>query len=393
MIACCHFTVAQQTTTAASTYKPRKLTLEEVDFASSYYQQEGSNSAVTGGIGDEHLTDMATTLDVHFGAWTRNQNKHHLDAQLGVDMYTSASSDKINPNTISSASKSDVRVYPSATYSYENTAHAYRLGAGLSYSKEYDYTSYGANAFFSAKSKDRNAEFGAKGSVFLDTWKVIYPFELRPAGYGSGGEHDKLPVDSKPRNSYGLSLSFTQILSKTTQFALLADVSYQEGLLGTKFHRIYFDNGQAGVENLPGTRFKIPIGTRFNWFAADHLVLRSYYRYYWDNWEVQSHTASLEMAIKWTPFISITPTYRYYTQTAARYFAPYQQHQQTEAYYTSDYDLSKFQSNMYGLNLRWSNLHARTKLTSFDVIEFRYGFYDRSNGLKSHIVTMVLTFK
>ena len=44
-------------------YKPRKLTFEEANLVSSYYKQDGNNSAVTGGIGTENLTDYSNTID------------------------------------------------------------------------------------------------------------------------------------------------------------------------------------------------------------------------------------------------------------------------------------------------------------------------------------------
>ena len=57
-------TRAQNVPTDSTAYKSRKLKLEEVNLVSSYYKQDGNNSAVTGGIGSEHLTDIANTIDV-----------------------------------------------------------------------------------------------------------------------------------------------------------------------------------------------------------------------------------------------------------------------------------------------------------------------------------------
>ncbi len=48
---------AQQT--AAPAYEKRKLQVAEVNLVSSYYEQGGKNSAVTGGIGSEYLRDSA----------------------------------------------------------------------------------------------------------------------------------------------------------------------------------------------------------------------------------------------------------------------------------------------------------------------------------------------
>ena len=55
---------AQTNHNDSAVYKQRKLKIEEVNFISSYYHQDGNNSAVTGGVGTENLTDIANTLDV-----------------------------------------------------------------------------------------------------------------------------------------------------------------------------------------------------------------------------------------------------------------------------------------------------------------------------------------
>src|SRR5690349_662724 len=87
-------------------YKSKKLTLEEVNFVSGYYHQNGNNSAVTGGVGTENLNDFANTIDLKLSRYSKPYVKHTYNFELGVDHYTSASSDKIDPHTISSPSYS-----------------------------------------------------------------------------------------------------------------------------------------------------------------------------------------------------------------------------------------------------------------------------------------------
>lgn len=108
---------AQETKTDSSAYKKTKLKIEEVNFISSYYTQDGNNSAVTGGLGTEKLNDVATTLDIKVSRRDKKNRKQVVGFELGVDTYTSASSDKIDPNTVTSASYQDVRVYPSLNFS------------------------------------------------------------------------------------------------------------------------------------------------------------------------------------------------------------------------------------------------------------------------------------
>lgn len=380
----------QQTSVAkdSTTYKKRKLKIEEINFTSGYYQQDGDNAAVTGGVGDEHLTDVATTLNLSLSKYDKYNRKHGLKVELGVDVYTSASSDKIDPSTVSSASKGDVRVYPSLQYSLENNEKRYAIGGGLSFSQEYDYSSIGGNFQYSKWSKSKNSEITAKASIFLDHWKVIYPIELRPTDAISEGLSK-----NEPRNSYNLGIIFSQVVNHNLQMSILADWAYQDGLLATKFHRVYFNDGSLKSENLPDKRTKIPLGIRANYFLGDNIVLRSFYRYYWDDWDIKAHTISLEASYKITPFTSFAPFYRYYTQSAAEYFAPYMAHHPSDTYYTSDYDLSKFNSNMFGFTARFSNLGDSSFLKRLNALELRYAYYKRSNNLNAHNITVSFNFK
>jgi len=326
-------------------------------------------------------------------------NKHLLNFELGVDVYSSASSDKIDPSTISSASSGDKRIYPSASYLFENTKRKYSLGGGLSFSKEFDYTSVGGNLVYSKATKDGNREFTAKASVFLDTWKIILPIELRNT---NNNNFKYKQEESAPRNSYNLALGLTQVINKELQVSLLADIGYQTGQLGTAYQRVYFDNTTENSatpkvysEKLPDHRFKLPVGLRANYFLTDRIILRSFYRYYTDSWKLTAHTAELEVPYKITPFISVAPYYRFYSQNGVDYFKPKGEHMlsDNEEYYTSDYDLSKFTSNMVGANFRIMSTQGLLGIKVLNTLELRYGYYSRSNGLKSHLVTLAFKFK
>jgi hypothetical protein len=167
-------------------FKSRKLHLDEVNFVSSYYQQDGNNSAVTGGIGTEKLTDFANTINVTLLKTDTKNRSHTYGLELGIDHYSSASSDKIDPSTISSASHADNRIYPTVSWLMHDENKHFSVGAGASLSNEYDYFSKGFNVGVSKFSADNNREIGLKLNVYLDTWKVIYPVELRGIDTPSG---------------------------------------------------------------------------------------------------------------------------------------------------------------------------------------------------------------
>jgi hypothetical protein len=376
---------AQTTASDTSAYKPRRLAVSEVNLVSAYYTQDGNNSAVTGGIGTEKLTDISNTIDVKWIRFDARNREHNLQVELGIDHYTSASSDQIDPADISSPSYADTRIYPSVTYSVKNPAKGHTIGGTISASKEYDYTSVGAGLQIAKTSKDNNREFGLHLQAYFDTWKVILPVELRPNGRKDEG--------SSPRRTYSASFSLSQVISTRLQVVGLIDVVAQDGLLATNYQRVYFKDGAVNYERLPSSRFKLPVGGRLNYFAGDRVIFRASYRYYTDNWGVRAHTAELETPVKLTPFFSVSPFYRYYTQTAADYFAPYREHVRNEGLYTSDYDLAALNSHFFGAGIRYLPEHGLFGLKHWNMLELRYGHYQRSTGLNSDIVTMNLRFK
>jgi hypothetical protein len=374
-------------------YESRKLKVDEINLVSAYYHQDGNHSAVTGGIGTENLTDFANTIDLQLSNHGKNGRKNIFGFELGVDHYTSASSDKIDPYSVSSASRQDVRVYPSLSWTSENEKTGNSFGFTGSYSHEFDYQSFGGAFNLTRLSANKNTQFDFKAMVFLDTWKVILPVELRPAGYGSGEERDKRPLDYSPRNSFSTSFSLSQVINTQLQALFTVEPSYQHGLLATKYQRDYFTDGSERVENLPDSRYKLPLSFRLNYFVNDQFIIRTFYRYYTDNWGITAHTAELEIPIKLTPFLSLSPYYRYNNQQGTRYFAPYGQHNPTDTYYTSDYDLSTLHSSFFGTGFRIAPPKGVFGWQHLSMLELRYGHYIRSTDLASDIVSLNLKFK
>ncbi len=383
---------AQPATNDSSIYKRRKLTFEEANIVSSYYRQDGDHAAVMGGSGSEKLTDFSNSIEVKLTRWGKRDIKHTYDLEVGIDHYTSASSDMVNPLSISSASHADTRIYPSLNWTAENEKKGSTIGAAVSFSTEFDYQSMGFNLHMSKKTHNRMGEFTAKAQVYLDQLKYIIPVELRPPG-NQDDDEDEDDYASKSRNSYSGSLSYSQIINKQFQVMLIADLVYQEGFLGLPFHRVYFKDNSVHIENLPGTRTKIPLGIRANYFAGDKIIFRTFYRYYQDSWGLKAHTAELETTFKLNPFFSITPFYRFYNQTAVDYFTPNQLHTAADKYYTSNYDLSAFRSDFYGAGFRLSPAKGVFGIERLGMLEVRYGHYSRTDGLNSDILSLHLKFK
>ena len=381
-------------------YKSEKLKLEEVNLVLGYYNQDGNHSAVTGGIGTQKLNDFSNVIDLKFVKWDNfTHNKYTLGVEAGVDHHTAASQAYISKTGASSPQ--GTRIYPSVNWKVEK-ANRTTIGFGLGYSGEYNYHSYNASFTLGKTSKNNNREISFKAQAFIDKVTMIEPSELAPKtttirGFStrSGASEDN-HIPTSPRNTLSGSLTVSQVVNKNFQLAVITDVVAQQGLLSLPFHRVYFNysaKDSAKIENLPGNRLKIPLGLRMNYFAGDKFVFRTYYRYYTDNWGLTAHTASLEIPYKVSPFVSISPFYRYYVQTAAKYFAPYKEHQLTDTYYTSNYDLSAFTSQYTGVNIRITPKNGVFKVPFFNMIELRYGRYVQTTGLHANNIGINLRFK
>ncbi len=393
------FTISTPAAIDTSGYNLRKIHLDEVDFVTSYYNQNGDHSAVTGGIGTEKVTDVANSLTLNLVWLNKSNNKNTLAVGLGFDYHTAASQAFVSKTGASSPS--GTRIYPSLDWTIENAKKGNTFGLGAYYSGEFNYQSLGADLHFSQKTADKNGEFSAKLQGYFDKVTLIYPSEFEPAsttdlngngtGYSDGRGHHN--YGSSPRTTLAASFSYSQMINSRLQVMLLGDVVTQHGFLSLPFHRVYFNNGKDTIERLPSSRFKLPIGARLNYFLGDNIIIRTYYRYYIDNWGIRSNTAGLEVPYKVTPFFSISPFYRFYNQSASKYFAPYEEHSPTDQYFTSNYEYAKFESSFYGIGFRLAPPNGVFGIQGLHEMEIRYGHYTQTTDLVSNVVSLSLGFK
>ncbi|MCB0635666.1 MAG: DUF3570 domain-containing protein, partial [Lewinella sp.] len=232
---------------AQETYRMKGNTDEvDADFLFGYYQQDGNNAAVTGGIGTEELQDIATMFVVNVPL----DSTRAINLNVGADYYSSASTDNIDDH-VSSASSSDLRAYGNFGYTWKKLRTGETFGVGLGGSVEYDYTSFSARLSYAREWNEGNSELSLHAQAYLDAWQLIYPIELRA---------ELLDNTLSPgRQSYNLQATFSQVLNRRMQFALSGEVIYMSGLLSTPFHRVYFaDQARPDIERLPDSRLKIP---------------------------------------------------------------------------------------------------------------------------------------
>ncbi|OIP83732.1 MAG: hypothetical protein AUK44_04525 [Porphyromonadaceae bacterium CG2_30_38_12] len=377
----------------------------EANFLSSYYNQDGNNSPVTGGVGTEALTDFANVFIVNVPIDSINS----IGFYGGADAYTSASTDNIDSN-VSSASVNDVRIYGTLSYNRKNLKRGETYGVRGGYSKEFDYESLSAGVSITKEWNEGNTELNLTGQAFFDKWlgkdgsnSLIYPeFWLGEAfGYKN--------LSTPNRNSFNAQLFLSQVINPRLQIGLSAEFIYMTGLLSTPFHSVYFvgkEDFKMDIERLPASRLKLPFGVRLNYYPIDFLVLRTYYRYYTDDFGINAHSLEVETPLKLNSSFTIAPFYRFHTQSGSKYFAPKNVHvapsePNSTIYYTSDYDLSALNAHKFGFGLKYypayGLLRSRPFLDRYGVVVFKYielrtAMYKRSTDLSAFNVSINLAF-
>lgn len=377
---------AKAQTQDSTGYQKQKLNKTELEFVYNHYFQDGNNSAVTGGIGTEQLI-------VYSPALTLKKDYYHkkLTLHLGADIVSSASTDNID-FVRSSASSVDTRFYVDGTYEKTFDKRNLSLSGTLGISGESDYLSLSYKFGLTKTDKQQLRTFNLQVQFFDDDLRygrfnpdyfrpvsLIYPVELRGKEWFS----------QYKRYSYNLKMGLTQILNMRNTLGIFPEISYQKGLLSTPFHRMYFSDGTLAVENLPNERLKGALAIKLNSFVGDKIVLKNNIEGYKDNFGIKSFALENETAIKINQTFTVMPNIRFYSQTASNYFAAYKIHKSEEQFYTSDYDLSQFQTYSLGVGVRYSPLEFINKTNKFNTMIFRYNFTYRSNNLTAHTFSMI----
>ncbi|MEK6153430.1 DUF3570 domain-containing protein [Flavobacteriaceae bacterium 3-367] len=361
----------------------------EVEMLYNQYLQTGDNSAVTGGTGTERLTVYGPSFSLK-----KTFGKNTLDFQLGADIISSASTDNID-QILSSASRLDARSYTNLHYSRFFEKSKVSISIGLSGSIESDYFSIGKFLSVSKTTKDDMETFSAQFQLFNDDlrWgrlqdgflsspkELIYPSELRFREWH----------DIYHRDSYNLNLGYTRIVNRRNTFGLFTALSLQEGLLATPFHRVFFTDGTAAVENFPRKRYKGALALKWNSFVGGNVVVKNTVNGYTDSFRVSGFSVDHETSLKLGPQWSLLPSFRFYVQKGAKYFARFAQHSPDALYHTSDFDLSPFRSYKFGLG--WRHWPAVRKNKGLNAFSLRYFYYSRSDGLRAHTLSTAFNFK
>lgn len=223
-------------------------------------------------------------------------------------------------NTLSGASGVGVHDYRKAgDVKVTKYIDRWAVGVGAAVSSEHDYLSRAASLDIRYSTDDRN----------------------RTYAFGIGGASDR--IDSENLVAVGKTRHTVDLLAGITQ-ALNADALVQSNITYSRGHGYYSDPYKT-IDLRPDARRVLAWLTRFNQYVAAYdATLKLSYRYLRDSFGSDSHAieASWRQPVPWG--FALTPSLRYYTQSAADFYRdpPFPQGLVVGQPYTADTRLSAF---------------------------------------------------
>jgi hypothetical protein len=154
--------------------------------------------------------------------------------------------------------------------------------------------------------------------------------------------------ESERKTSVGTDLSLAQILTRSTVVRTGLTYQYQGGYLSDPYKLVSIGGVNLG-DARPDARNQISWLTQLRQHVD--LVdgsLHLDYRLYLDDWAVRSHTVQLAWYQPFGEWLRVVPSARYYSQSAASFYAPTFATLPADGNASSDYRLSPYGALTYG---------------------------------------------
>jgi hypothetical protein len=163
-----------------------------------------------------------------------------------------------------------------------------------------------------------------------------------------GATNQNLDVDKKGKSLFA---GVTQVLDAQSLLQLNLSFAKESGYLSDPYKLTYVNNAIL-PDNRPDSRLQKSIVIRYIRHADEiNGSLHLDYRYYQDDWSIESHTMGIAWNQQLNPSWLIVPSFRYYFQKSAYFYAPYFTETRSDGIYSSDYRLASFGSILVGFKV------------------------------------------
>jgi len=185
--------------------------------------------------------------------------------------------------------------------------------------------------------------------------------------------------EEETADTLSTQLSFQQILNSTSYIKTALFYAKEDGYLTNPYLNVvknYIASSSADIvsENRPDNKTIYGLSLKYAKSFNEEFTLQSFYRYYSDDWGVNSHTIDTDLYYEINSDWLIKLGLRYYTQSEADFYKD--GYFTNERYASSDLRLSSFNSITYKTDVEY-------KFTKEFAYNIGLNFYDQSTDLSA----------
>ena len=215
---------------------------------------------------------------------------------------------------------------------------SFTIAPSIGYSTEKDYKAISGGVEIEYEFPNKATSLRGGISVSFD--------EIEPTR-----EEGIVRVDSEDKDNYSIFGGVTQVINKHTILQTTLGISYFDGFLSDPYKQVFLPGGNL-PDSRPDDRTQYTFAARLRRYselfaAAFHVD----YRFYYDDWDVRSHTLDFGMYKVTESGWAFDTSIRYYSQTQADFYEPFYTAPRADGEYSSDYRLSPYGSIAFRLGL------------------------------------------
>jgi len=229
----------------------------------------------------------------------------------------------------------DFRVAPTVSLMYEEGDFSANFGSY--YSNEVDYDALAGFGSLTYGFNDANTIISIGGSYEKAKWspttnRVLYPTDEKTQTQGNA--------------------SVMQLINPTSYVQLRFSYTYQDGFLASPYHYLVNDT-IAQFDRYPESRKAYATALQYVSQVAEDVSINLEYRYYDDDWDMQSHTVTGKVFYNVMDNLMLGASARWYNQSKASFVKNLNEYNYDDAYIVSDYRLTDLETRGAGLSLSY----------------------------------------
>ncbi len=226
---------------------------------------------------------------------------------------------------------------------------------GINLSKEADYSSIGVTESIEVDFNNRLTTLTTSLGVRNDYVAPIGGTPTRLGHNDTAPRSDEVSglLEGERKQVTEMMVGVTQILSRRLLTQLNYSHSLHNGYLQDPYKVVsVVDSGGRRLNDIHESRPGRRTTQSVYWKLAAHLpqdILQLSYRYFWDDWNINSHTTELRYRFALSPESYLQPHLRHYSQSSADFFVHSILDGTSVTHASADLRLGEMQSNTVGV--------------------------------------------